>query len=49
MATGGDINALNFRYRIAADSPAWRPLPTDAAAEGDGGRLASGAVVNFTP
>jgi type IV secretion system protein VirB9 len=26
VATGVDINALNFRYRIEGDSPAWRPL-----------------------
>jgi P-type conjugative transfer protein TrbG len=26
LATGVDINALNFRYRIEGDSPAWRPL-----------------------
>ncbi|HQT72581.1 MAG TPA: P-type conjugative transfer protein TrbG [Acidiphilium sp.] len=26
IATGIDINALNFRYRIEGDSPAWRPL-----------------------
>lgn len=25
LATGVDISALNFRYRIAGDSPAWRP------------------------
>ena len=25
-ATGVDINALNFRYRIEGDNPAWRPL-----------------------
>ncbi len=25
VATGVDINALNFRYRIEGDSPAWRP------------------------
>jgi GGDEF domain-containing protein len=29
--------------------PAWRPPRADAAAEGAGGRLVSGAVVNFTP
>ena len=26
IATGVDINALNFRYRIEGDNPAWRPL-----------------------
>jgi type IV secretion system protein TrbG len=26
IATGIDINALNFRYRIQGDNPAWRPL-----------------------
>jgi type IV secretion system protein VirB9 len=26
VATGIDINALNFRYRIEGDNPAWRPL-----------------------
>jgi type IV secretion system protein TrbG len=26
VAAGVDINALNFRYRIEGDSPAWRPL-----------------------
>ena len=26
IATGIDINALNFRYRIEGDDPAWRPL-----------------------
>jgi type IV secretion system protein TrbG len=26
VATGVDINALNFRYRIEGDNPAWRPL-----------------------
>jgi P-type conjugative transfer protein TrbG len=26
IATGIDISALNFRYRIEGDSPAWRPL-----------------------
>ena len=26
VATGVDINALNFRYRIEGDSPPWRPL-----------------------
>jgi len=26
IATGIDINALNFRYRIEGDTPAWRPL-----------------------
>src|ERR1700689_4592470 len=26
VATGVDINALNFRYRVEGDSPAWRPL-----------------------
>ncbi len=26
IATGIDINALNFRYRIEGDNPAWRPL-----------------------
>jgi P-type conjugative transfer protein TrbG len=26
VATGIDINALNFRYRIEGDDPAWRPL-----------------------
>jgi type IV secretion system protein VirB9 len=26
VATGVDISALNFRYRIEGDSPAWRPL-----------------------
>jgi len=26
IATGIDINALNFRYRIEGDSPAWQPL-----------------------
>src|SRR5271157_2674197 len=26
VATGVDINALNFRYRIEGDDPAWRPL-----------------------
>jgi type IV secretion system protein VirB9 len=26
VATGIDINALNFRYQIEGDSPAWRPL-----------------------
>jgi type IV secretion system protein VirB9 len=26
VATGVDINALNFRYRIEGDTPAWRPL-----------------------
>ena len=26
IASGVDINALNFRYRIEGDNPAWRPL-----------------------
>jgi len=26
VASGIDINALNFRYRIDGDNPAWRPL-----------------------
>lgn len=26
IITGIDINALNFRYRIEGDNPAWRPL-----------------------
>ncbi len=26
IATGVDINALNFRYRIEGDNPPWRPL-----------------------
>ena len=26
VASGIDINALNFRYRIEGDDPAWRPL-----------------------
>ena len=26
VATGVDLNALNFRYRIEGDNPAWRPL-----------------------
>ena len=26
IVTGIDINALNFRYRIEGDNPAWRPL-----------------------
>lgn len=26
VAAGVDINALNFRYRIEGDNPAWRPL-----------------------
>jgi type IV secretion system protein VirB9 len=26
VATGVDINALNFRYRIEGDDPPWRPL-----------------------
>jgi type IV secretion system protein TrbG len=26
IATGIDINALNFRYRIEGDNPAWQPL-----------------------
>jgi P-type conjugative transfer protein TrbG len=26
VATGVDINAINFRYRIEGDSPPWRPL-----------------------
>jgi type IV secretion system protein VirB9 len=26
VATGVDIDALNFRYRIEGDNPAWRPL-----------------------
>jgi type IV secretion system protein VirB9 len=26
IATGVDINTLNFRYRIEGDNPAWRPL-----------------------
>ncbi|MGE3712259.1 MAG: P-type conjugative transfer protein TrbG [Hyphomicrobiaceae bacterium] len=26
VATGVDINALNFRYRIDGDNPPWRPL-----------------------
>ena len=26
VATGVDINALNFRYRIEGDKPPWRPL-----------------------
>jgi P-type conjugative transfer protein TrbG len=26
IATGVDLNALNFRYRIEGDNPAWRPL-----------------------
>jgi len=26
IVTGIDINALNFRYRIEGDDPAWRPL-----------------------
>lgn len=26
VATGVDINALNFRYKIEGDSPPWRPL-----------------------
>jgi type IV secretion system protein VirB9 len=26
IASGVDINALNFRYRIEGDTPAWRPL-----------------------
>jgi type IV secretion system protein VirB9 len=26
VAAGVDINALNFRYRIEGDAPAWRPL-----------------------
>jgi type IV secretion system protein VirB9 len=26
VATGVDINALNFRYRVEGDNPAWRPL-----------------------
>jgi len=26
IASGVDIDALNFRYRIEGDSPAWRPL-----------------------
>jgi P-type conjugative transfer protein TrbG len=26
IATGIDINALNFRYRIEGENPAWRPL-----------------------
>jgi len=26
VASGVDINALNFRYRIEGDNPAWRPL-----------------------
>jgi len=26
VATGVDINALNFRYRVEGDTPAWRPL-----------------------
>ncbi|MBB3890606.1 type IV secretion system protein VirB9 [Phenylobacterium haematophilum] len=28
VAAGVDINALNFRYRITGDNPAWRPLRT---------------------
>ena len=26
VATGVDITALNFRYRIEGDTPPWRPL-----------------------
>ncbi len=26
IASGVDINALNFRYRLEGDNPAWRPL-----------------------
>jgi type IV secretion system protein VirB9 len=26
VASGVDVNALNFRYRIEGDNPAWRPL-----------------------
>ncbi len=26
IASGVDVNALNFRYRIEGDNPAWRPL-----------------------
>ena len=26
VASGVDINALNFRYRIEGDTPPWRPL-----------------------
>jgi type IV secretion system protein TrbG len=26
VATGVDINTLNFRYQVEGDSPAWRPL-----------------------
>lgn len=26
VATGVDVNALNFRYRIEGDNPPWRPL-----------------------
>ncbi|MGA7714059.1 MAG: P-type conjugative transfer protein TrbG [Rhizomicrobium sp.] len=26
VASGVDINNLNFRYRVAGDNPAWRPL-----------------------
>lgn len=26
VATGVDINALNFRYRIEGNNPPWRPL-----------------------
>jgi len=26
VASGVDLNALNFRYRIEGDNPAWRPL-----------------------
>jgi type IV secretion system protein VirB9 len=26
IATGVDINALNFRYKIEGDNPAWRPM-----------------------
>ncbi|PWB84130.1 MAG: P-type conjugative transfer protein TrbG, partial [Methylocystaceae bacterium] len=26
IATGVDVSALNFRYAIQGDSPAWRPL-----------------------
>lgn len=26
VVTGADINALNLRYRIEGDNPAWRPL-----------------------
>lgn len=28
VATGVDINALNFRYRIEGDTPPWRPVRT---------------------